>query len=81
MIKERRKPFSSFIELLLEHVTVNETGAFGVPADKENRGQYVAYTLLFYKQPVYRQRKKKKVANICIFVPRKIFKDAQKINV
>ena len=76
MIKERRKPFS-----FLYRTVINETGAFGVPADKENRGQYVAYTLLFYKQPVYRQRKKKKVANVCIFLPRKIFKDVQKINV
>ena len=29
-----------FIELLLEHVTVNETGAFGIPLDKGNRVQY-----------------------------------------
>ena len=29
-----------FIELLLEHVTVNETGAFGIPPDKGNRVQY-----------------------------------------
>ena len=44
-----------FIELLLEHVTVNETGAFGIPPDKENRVQYFVYTLPFYKQPVYKQ--------------------------
>ena len=41
-----------FIELLLEHVTVNETGAFGIPPDKGNRGQYFVYTLLFYREPV-----------------------------
>ena len=28
-----------FIELLLEHVTVNETGAFGIPPNKGNRVQ------------------------------------------
>ena len=44
-----------FIELLLEHVTVNETGEFGIPHDKGNRSQYFLYTLLFYKQPVYKQ--------------------------
>ena len=41
------------MELLLEHVTVNETGAFGIPLDKGNRGQYFVYILSFYKQPVY----------------------------
>ena len=40
-----------FIELLLEHVTLNKTGAFGIPPDKGNRVQ----TLPFYKQPVYKQ--------------------------
>ena len=55
MIKERRKSLSFFIELLLEHVTVNKTGAFGIPPDKGNRGQYFAYTLPFYKKPVYTQ--------------------------
>ena len=44
-----------FIELLLEHVTVNELGAFGIPRDKENRVQYFVYTLPFYNQPVYKQ--------------------------
>ena len=44
-----------FIELLLEHVTVNETGAFGIPPDKGNRVQYFVYTLPFYNQPVYKQ--------------------------
>ena len=43
------------MELLLEHVTVNETGAFGIPPDKENRVQYFIYTLPFYKQPVDNQ--------------------------
>ena len=44
-----------FIELLLEHVTVNETGAFGIPPDKGNRVQYFVYTLPFFNQPVYKQ--------------------------
>ena len=44
-----------FIEPLLKHATVNETGEFGIPHDKGNRGQYFVYTLLFYKQPVYKQ--------------------------
>ena len=47
--------FHFFIELLLEHVTVNKTGPFGIPPDKGNRGQYFAYTLPCYKQPVYKQ--------------------------
>ena len=41
--------------MLLEHVTVNETGALGTPPDKVNRVQYFAYTLPFYNQPVYKQ--------------------------
>ena len=44
-----------FIELLLENVTVNETGVFGIPPDKENRVQYFVYTVLFYKLPVHNQ--------------------------
>ena len=40
---------SFFIEPLLEHVTVSETGAFGIPPDKGNRIQYFVYTLPFYK--------------------------------
>ena len=55
MIKQRRKPFYFFVELLLEHVTVNETEAFNIPPDEGNRGQYFAYTPSFYKQPVYKQ--------------------------
>ena len=51
MIKQRRKPLS----FLLEHVTVNETEAFGIPPNKGNRGQYFVYTLPFYKQPIYKQ--------------------------
>ena len=39
----------------MEHVTVNETGAFGIPPDKGNRVQYFVYTLPFYNQPVYKQ--------------------------
>ena len=41
--------------MLLEHVAVNETGAFGIPPNKGNRVQYFVYTLLFYKQQVYKQ--------------------------
>ena len=44
-----------FIELLLEHVAVNETGTFGIPPDRGNRVQYFVYTLPFYKRPVYKQ--------------------------
>ena len=55
MIKQRRKPLSFFVELLLEHLTVNKTGAFGIPPGKGNSGQYFAYTITFYKQPVYKQ--------------------------
>ena len=44
-----------FIELILEHVTVNETGALDIPPNKGNRVQYLVYTLRFYKQPVYEQ--------------------------
>ena len=44
-----------FVKLLLEHVTVNETKAFGIPPDKGNRGQYFLYTLPFYKLPVSKQ--------------------------
>ena len=47
--------FHFLIELLLEHVTVNETGAFGIPPDKGNRSQYFVYTLPFYEQPVYKE--------------------------
>ena len=47
--------FHFFVELLLEHVSVNETEAFGIPPNKGNRGQYFVYTLPFYKQPVYKQ--------------------------
>ena len=47
--------FHFFVELLLEHVSVNETEAFGIPPNKGKRGQYFVYTLRFYKQPVYKQ--------------------------
>ena len=53
---EKENLFHRFIiKLLFEHVTVNETGAFGIPPDKGNRVQYFVYTLPFYKQPVYKQ--------------------------
>ena len=54
MIKQENH-FHFFVELLLEHVTVNETEAFGISPNKGNRGQYFVYTLPFYKQPVYKQ--------------------------
>ena len=44
-----------FKEQLLEHVTVNKTGAFGIPPNKGNRVQYFIYTLPFCNQPVYKQ--------------------------
>ena len=43
------------IQLLLEHVIVNETGAFDIPPDIGNRVQYFVYTRPFYNQPVYKQ--------------------------
>ena len=36
--KREENHFRFFIELLLEHVTVNETGAFEIPPDKGDRG-------------------------------------------
>ena len=48
--KTEENHFHSFVELLLEHLTVNETGAFGIPPDKGNRGQHFVYTLAFHKQ-------------------------------
>ena len=44
-----------FMELLLEHVTVNETRAVGIPPDKGNRVQYFVYTNPFYKKSVYKE--------------------------
>ena len=41
--------------MLLEYVTANETGAFGIPPDKGDTGQYFVYTLSFYMQPVYKK--------------------------
>ena len=46
--------FHFLVELLLEHVTVNEIGAFGVPPDEGQRGQYFVYTIPFYQQPAYK---------------------------
>ena len=46
--KKELNHFHFFIEFLLEHVIVNETEAFGIPSNKENRSQYFAYTLPFY---------------------------------
>ena len=54
MVKREENYFHFFIELLLEYATVNETGAFGIPPYKGNRGQYFAYTLPFYEQSVYK---------------------------
>ena len=36
--KREEKQFHFFIELLLEHVTLNETGAFVIPPDKGDSG-------------------------------------------
>ena len=36
--KREENLFYFFIELLLEHVTVNETEAFEIPPDKGDRG-------------------------------------------
>ena len=47
--------FHFFAELLLEHVTINETEAFDIPPNKGNRGQYFVYTLPSSKQPVCKQ--------------------------
>ena len=55
MIKQRRKPFSFLCGTVSEHVTVNETGAFGINPEKGNWGQHFVYNLPFYKQPVYKQ--------------------------
>ena len=46
-----------FVELLLEHVTVNEMKQDLIwhPSRKRNKGQYFLYALPFYKQPVYKQ--------------------------
>ena len=53
---EKEKLFHHFfVQLLLEHVTENETEAFGFPLNKGNRVQYFAYTLPFNKQPIYKQ--------------------------
>ena len=48
--KRETKP-SSFVQ----HVTVNETRAFGIPSDKGDWGQHFVYTHPLYKQPVYKQ--------------------------
>ena len=53
--KRKEHHFNFFIELLLENVTVNETGAFGIHPDKGDKGQCFVYTLPFYKQLVYKQ--------------------------
>ena len=44
-----------FIELLLGHVTVNETGAFGIPPDKGNRVQYFVPFLFISNQFISKQ--------------------------
>ena len=55
MIKQRRKPLSFLCRTVIRNVTVNETEPFGIPPDKENRGQYFVYTFPLFKQPVYKQ--------------------------
>ena len=66
--KREENHFHFFIELILEHVTVNKTEAFGIIPDKRNRGQYFAYTIPFYTQPLYKQREKKKAEYIYIYI-------------
>ena len=44
-----------FIELLWEHITVNETGAFAIPPDKGNRVQYFVPFLFITKQFISKQ--------------------------
>ena len=39
----------------MEHATVNEAEAFGIPPDRRNKGQYFVYTIPFYKQQVYKK--------------------------
>ena len=41
--KIKESHFHFFVELLLEHVTVNETGAFDIPSDNGNRGHIILY--------------------------------------
>ena len=55
MIKQRRKPLSFLCRTVIRTVTVNDTEAFGIPPKIGNRDQYFVYTLLFYKQPGYKQ--------------------------
>ena len=45
----KKTTFSFLLELLLENITVNERGAFGIPPHNGDRGQYSVYTLSFYK--------------------------------
>ena len=47
--KREENHFNFFIELLLEHVTVNETGTFGIPPDKVDWAN-ILY-ILFLLQP------------------------------
>ena len=53
--KREENHFDCLKELILEHVTVNETGAYVIPPDHRDKYQYFVYILLFYKQPVYKQ--------------------------
>ena len=46
--KREEHHFNFFIELLLEHVNVNETGAFGIPPDKVVRGSIFCIYSFFY---------------------------------
>ena len=46
--KTEENHFDFFIKLLLEHVTVKKTEAFGIPPGKGNRVQYFVYILPFY---------------------------------
>ena len=42
---EKKTTCHFFVELLLEHVTLNETEAFDIPPNKGNKSQCFVYTL------------------------------------
>ena len=54
--KREGNHFHFFEELLLEYVTVNETGGFGIPPDKGDRAQYFVYIpFLFISNQFWKQ--------------------------
>ena len=44
---EKKTTCHFFVELLLEHVTLNETEAFDIPPNKGNKSQCFVYTLFW----------------------------------